>query len=155
MDELIRDRIVFGVNNHKLREKLINEGEGLTLEKAIQVSQNFEYCKQQMNILNAKSSQDVNYVNNRGRGRVLGQGDRLQHQGTQIPPQQNRIKHNQSDKKKCSAYGKKCHLCKKYNHWRSVCQSKKYVHQVTNTISQMCVQDNSDEDDSWMDSYFL
>ena len=99
---MIRDKIVFGVNNQKLREKLINEGEGLTLEKAIQVSQNFEYCKQQMNILNAKSSQDVNYVNNRGRGRVLGQGDRLQHQGTQIPPQQNRIKHNQSDKKKCS-----------------------------------------------------
>ena len=27
--------------------------------------------------------------------------------------------------------------------------------EVTNTISQMCVQDNSDEDDSWMDSYFL
>ena len=109
---MIRDKIVFGVNNQKLREKLINEGEGLILEKAIQVSQNFEYCKQQMNILNAKSSQDVNYVNNRGRGRVLGQGDRLQHQGTQIPPQQNRIKqstggkcgtiHNQSDKKKCS-----------------------------------------------------
>ena len=95
---MIRDKIVFGVNNHKLREKLINEGEGLTLEKAIQVSQNFEYCKQQMNILNAKSSQDVNYVNNRGRGRVLGQGDRLQHQGTQIPPQQNRIKQSTGGK---------------------------------------------------------
>jgi len=26
--------------------------------------------------------------------------------------------------------------------------------EVTNSISQMCVQDNSDEDDSWMDSYF-
>jgi len=32
VDELIRDRIVFGVNNYKLREKLINEGERLTLK---------------------------------------------------------------------------------------------------------------------------
>lgn len=34
-DEMIRDRIVFGINNQKLRERLRNEGESLTLEKAI------------------------------------------------------------------------------------------------------------------------
>jgi len=39
---MIRYRIVFGVNNQTLRKKLIYEGEGLALEKAIQVSQNFE-----------------------------------------------------------------------------------------------------------------
>ena len=29
-DEMIRDRIVFGTNSSKIREKLINEGETLT-----------------------------------------------------------------------------------------------------------------------------
>ena len=58
-------------------------------------------------------------------------------------------------KRSAQYYGKQCHLCKIYTHWRSVCRSKKDVHQVNNTISQMCVQDNSDEDDSWMDSYFI
>ena len=33
---MIRDRIVFGVSNQKILEKLINEGEKLTLDKAIQ-----------------------------------------------------------------------------------------------------------------------
>lgn len=38
-DEMIRDRIVFGTSSQKVREKLIAEGEKLTLEKAIQIAQ--------------------------------------------------------------------------------------------------------------------
>jgi hypothetical protein len=34
-DEMSRDRIVFGVSSSKIREKLINEGDSLTLEKAV------------------------------------------------------------------------------------------------------------------------
>ena len=41
---MIRDRIVFGCLNPKVREKLINVGEKLTMDKAIQVVQTFEYC---------------------------------------------------------------------------------------------------------------
>ncbi|XP_052778759.1 uncharacterized protein K02A2.6-like [Mya arenaria] len=162
VDEMIRDRIVFGISNQKLREKLINEGETLTLERAIQLSQNFEYCKQQMNILNARSPQDVNYVNSRGRGR--GHGRRPEMPRAQNSPQNRRKEptcgkcgtiHNQSDRRKCPAYGKQCIRCKKYNHWKIVCRSKKDVHQVTNNVSQMSVHDNSEEEDSWMDNYFL
>lgn len=36
--EMIRDHIVFGVPSHKIREKLINEGSNLTLEKCIDLS---------------------------------------------------------------------------------------------------------------------
>lgn len=42
-DDMIRDRIVFGTNNQRVREKLINEGEKLTLNKTIQIAQNLEY----------------------------------------------------------------------------------------------------------------
>jgi len=37
-DEMIRDRIVFGTSSYKIREKLINEGEKLTLEKVIGIA---------------------------------------------------------------------------------------------------------------------
>ncbi|KAH3817048.1 hypothetical protein DPMN_118576 [Dreissena polymorpha] len=66
---MIRDRIVFGVNNQKLREKLINEGENLTLDKAIQISQNFEYCIHQMSLINQK---DVHFISSRDKGHVRG-----------------------------------------------------------------------------------
>lgn len=45
-DEMVRDRLVFGTNSAKVRERLINEGAQLTLEKAIQIAQNFEYAQQ-------------------------------------------------------------------------------------------------------------
>ena len=51
--------------------------------------QNFEYCKQQINILNAKSTQDVNFINNRERVHV--EGSRSLDPRTQKPPQ-NRAK---------------------------------------------------------------
>ena len=35
-EEMVRDRLVFGTSSSKVRERLINEGEKLTLEKAIQ-----------------------------------------------------------------------------------------------------------------------
>ena len=44
-DEMLRDRIVFGTNSHKVREKLINEGEKLDLKKAIQIAQSHEYAQ--------------------------------------------------------------------------------------------------------------
>ena len=47
-DEMIRDRIVFGTSSSQICEKLINEGEKLTLDRAIQIAQNYEYCRQQM-----------------------------------------------------------------------------------------------------------
>ena len=37
-DQMIRDHIVFGVRSSKVREKLINEGTGLTLEKTMDIS---------------------------------------------------------------------------------------------------------------------
>ena len=41
-DDMIRDNIVFGINVKQIQERLINEGEMLTLDKAIQICQNFE-----------------------------------------------------------------------------------------------------------------
>ena len=45
---MIRDMIVFGTNSAKIREKLINEGEELTLDKAIQIAKNYEYSQEQL-----------------------------------------------------------------------------------------------------------
>ena len=47
-DEMIRDRFVFGTSSSQIREKLINAGEKLTLDKVIQIAQNYEYCRKQM-----------------------------------------------------------------------------------------------------------
>jgi len=47
-DEMIRDRIVFGTNSRKIREKLINEGKDLTLDKAIDIVRTYEMSQSQI-----------------------------------------------------------------------------------------------------------
>lgn len=48
-NDMIRDRIVFGINTQKLREKLLNVDEDkLTLDKAVQLGQSYEYAQSQM-----------------------------------------------------------------------------------------------------------
>ena len=47
--DMIRNPIVFGCNDQKVREKLINEGDKLTMDRAIQIVQNHEYCQKQLN----------------------------------------------------------------------------------------------------------
>jgi hypothetical protein len=44
---MVRDRIVIGVRNPKLREKLINQGSELTLEKSIEIANLYEMSASQ------------------------------------------------------------------------------------------------------------
>lgn len=50
-EEMMRDRIVFWASSLKVRERLINEGEKLTLQKAIQISQSYEYSQEQLQFM--------------------------------------------------------------------------------------------------------
>ena len=53
-DEMIRDRNVFGASSQKVREQLITEGEKLTLDKAIQIAQSYEYSQEQLKTLSTQ-----------------------------------------------------------------------------------------------------
>ncbi|KAH3888414.1 hypothetical protein DPMN_012449 [Dreissena polymorpha] len=64
---MIRDRIVFGTNSSKIREKLINEGETLTLDKTLQIAQSYEYSKDQLKSMQSTASNDVAIISKPGR----------------------------------------------------------------------------------------
>ena len=66
-ENMIRERIVFGCYNEKCREKLINEGEKLTMNKAIQKVQNYVYCQKQLQSMTSSgaSGSNVDAVNQR------------------------------------------------------------------------------------------
>ena len=61
-DDLIRDQIVFGINSEKVREKLITEGAKLSVEKAIQICQSYEYAQQQLKQMKQQSEKQVDVV---------------------------------------------------------------------------------------------
>ena len=67
-DEMIRDRIVFGTNSRKIREKLINEGKELTLDKAVDIARTCQMSQSQMKSMEA-GDEAVHSVNRDQRSR--------------------------------------------------------------------------------------
>ncbi len=55
-DEMIRDRIVFGIHSPKVREKLLNVGSELMVEKAIDVARSHELAQAQLKTIASSMS---------------------------------------------------------------------------------------------------
>ena len=117
-DSMIRDRLVLGVTNTRVRERLLRE-ENLNLDKAVKICQAAEATERQIQTLSTEkgaSSSDVNYCQNTGR---------RQHGKSQ---QKNAAKCKSCDTmhgpRACPAYNKACIICKKLGHFAVVCRTK-------------------------------
>ncbi|KAG1673308.1 hypothetical protein GQR58_015635 [Nymphon striatum] len=150
VDEMVRDRIVFGTSHNKVREMLINEGEQLNLDKAVQIAQQYEYAQLQlksMTPITATALIDVNTVTEAG----YGQRQRQYQQNKYNKPSQvfrrrngtssNTSSSSNSDKcakcgyghylsSKCPAQGKRCNKCNRWNHFANMCPSNIRVNAI-------------------------
>ena len=59
-NEMIRDSIVFGVKSSKIREKLINDGSDLTLQKCLDIARTYEQNQEQLKVIDNQVS--IHYV---------------------------------------------------------------------------------------------
>lgn len=150
-DEMVRDRIVFGTSSTKVRERLINEGEKLTLVKAIEISQSYEYSQEQLRLMSPHNA-EVHAVSKPSRT-----GSRSNSEPSDAKYKNRNSNHRRSSKQQnqqknpgsstcgncgythkkadvCPAKGKRCDNCNKWNHFSKVCRSvhkSKSVHEVT------------------------
>ncbi|XP_062583207.1 uncharacterized protein K02A2.6-like [Saccostrea cucullata] len=141
---MIRDRIVFGTSSQKVREKLIAEGEKLTLEKAIQIAQSYEYSQQQLKTMSSQEVHAVSHARHTSSGKAFRGSskhsskhmskDTEQKRFPQAKPRnQHKMKTQECDKcgydhskhAKCPAKGKQCKNCNGWNHFATKCFSKK------------------------------
>ncbi|XP_045541877.1 uncharacterized protein LOC123723342 [Papilio machaon] len=109
---LVKDMIVIGIKDKGVQERLLRESD-LTLDQAMQFGRAAEIGKMQVGTLNEKKEIDtihkqrVNYrkekKNYRNNCRKCG---------------------NTHEPRKCPAFGKKCVLCNKLNHFAVMCRNK-------------------------------
>ena len=140
-DEMIRDRIVVGIKNAKLSEKLQLDST-LTLEKAItQVRQSEEIKRQQPLLRGEGDSLPIGSV----RGRRGNPGDKSGH--GRVPKKQGEGKacgrcgrSPTHDIQHCPARNSTCHKCQKRGHFQSVCRSTGKPHSVRQ------IQEDSSDD---------
>uniref|UniRef100_A0A3P9K9H2 Gypsy retrotransposon integrase-like protein 1 n=1 Tax=Oryzias latipes TaxID=8090 RepID=A0A3P9K9H2_ORYLA len=127
-DEMVRDRIVFGTNSPSVREKLLNQGAELTLDKAIDIARSHELAKQQLKTMGSAkehSHQDTLHAVSRKQYRSATPQNAVRHKdetGAYKICSQCARQHSQKDT--CPAKGKQCIKCKKFNHFAKACRSK-------------------------------
>ena len=136
-DGLIRDRIVCGIRNQTIKERLLRESE-LTLQKTLDICRASEVSPKQVKSLSDLSSANVD---------ALGKDQRKHNHRGNFRRHNNKPDNgkppNKScgncgrvhEPKSCPAYGKKCNNCHKLGHFAKLCRSqdknpKKSVHDV-------------------------
>ncbi|VDI10629.1 Hypothetical predicted protein [Mytilus galloprovincialis] len=152
-EEMVRDAIVFGTKDHKVREKCITEGSELSLEKAINFARTYELSKAQLQTMESEDK-TINMLNKQGSrssGKKYGkqytpQRGTPQNNKGQSPNFANKCKNcgGKHERRKCPAFGKQCNKCHKYNHFASVCLSSNKSPKKMHTLD-ICSESDDDE----------
>ncbi|UYV81732.1 hypothetical protein LAZ67_20002148, partial [Cordylochernes scorpioides] len=113
-DSLIRDRIVYGIQDKALQERLLREP-NLTILKAIEMCKTDEISKQQIKIM--QNNQNICQIRKYEK----------KHSPKQNQESEKEFKCQRCGKshraKNCPAWGKRCSKCKKMNHFVAFCKS--------------------------------
>lgn len=145
-DEHVKDMIVSGNKNAHVQKVLLKEGSGLTLKKAMEISQVHELTEVRSAALSSSNNNQVDALNyNRGRGRqrhgsARGRGG--SRPPGRYPPQYhtnpgassadassteqcpNCGDEHAPGREDCKAFGKQCNYCHKWNHFQTMCRSR-------------------------------
>lgn len=126
-DGLIRDKIAAGIQDSKVRERLLREPDK---DKAMAICREAEVTKKQTN--EKKTNVIVEIVD----AVSFGHRDKRQPTLPESKPNSLRLPRNRRrpkmckyfgyshEREKCPAYGKVCNKCRKWSHFARVCQSK-------------------------------
>ena len=111
-DDLIRDRLVCGIEDNGQRKKLLQEPK-LTLEKCLDSCQAAEATKLQVQDMSSqnKESSEVNAL----------KSSRLKSNPSMVDDCKFCGKSHERNREKCPAFGQTCRKCKKENHVASKC----------------------------------
>ena len=139
-DEMIRDKLVFGIKDDATKQKLLSR-EDLQLKQAIDIARAAEVSKSQTQMM-ATQSKKVNLIRNQNqqnRPRQQRQtGEAYQFQLCQYC-------NRKHAKRACPAFGKTCGYCQKVGHFVEVCRTKKRDEKNLHLIEESQADDNQSE----------
>lgn len=131
LDQMLRDRLVCGINHDRTQQRLLSEGATLTLQKALDISLSLESAIQQAAVMQHESQRDqMNAFK-------MSQKDNLscyRCTGKHYP-------------KVCPFINKECFFCKSKGHTEKVCR-KKLKSQRQHTHPSNIVRESNESDEN-------
>ena len=121
-DEILRDCLVFGIKDDKVRERLLRECT-LTLPKTDEICRADESMCAQMKVVSDTSETTINAVKSQDHTRRSKEQPSTSNKPCRECWNCGRI-HEYHLRELCPAYGKTCSSCQKPNHFAAKCRSK-------------------------------
>ena len=138
-DEILRDRIVLGIRDDKMHERLLRLHD-LTLQKAVDLIKAAEQTEQQVKLMsgNPVGTANVNTLKqSSGKNNNRFRKTRQKREVSRDLCGRCETKHA---KKNCPAFGQKCRRCGNLNHYQSLCRTK---------LVASVGEEDSEEDESY------
>jgi hypothetical protein len=163
-DSLIRDRIVCGIIDDKLRARLLREGD-LTLQKAIDICRanevSLEQAKSLTNVtddvtseVNALKTDQRSDRDRYNKNRNVDRG-RFQKNNSETPTTTcTRCGGKHGKQQQCPAMGATCHKCQKPNHYSRMCKTRDTKERKVHSHEAEEKRDKSSDSES-NDSFFI
>ena len=122
-DQLIRDRLVIGIQDNSVRKRLLRE-KNLTLDTATDIIRAAEVSMSQIKRIDGEV-ENVHMVKKKRKPRTQPKKT-LTDQNRQPEKSKQTCKYclGEHGPKSCPAYGKECNKCHKLNHFAKACQTK-------------------------------
>ncbi|CAI5660683.1 unnamed protein product [Oreochromis niloticus] len=134
-DSLIRDRIVCGLNNPSLRERLLRE-KNMTLDACIQHCRAAELSRENSKTISGAAVEEVHAVRGAARQKRIGDTVDCKFCG----------RTHEKKKEKCPAYRKKCKKCGRENHFAVKCKAHSEQKRRTNVHNVTACESDEYED---------
>lgn len=170
-DSLIKDRIVLGIKDRSLKDRLLRETK-LDLKRAIEICKAAEQAKKHLEEIDMAKSKEVDVIYG-----IQGAKKKVNQKQQRVTPtlRDNRTgrtrcfccgKDHNKDKNSCPARNVKCFNCNKVGHFSKVCKNKKvnnineistgrdsYVDDVDLFLGE--INSNISSDNVWTETFML
>ena len=145
-EEILRDRLLFGIRDDKVRERLLRESQ-LTLKKTDEICRASESMQKQMKVVGNNSDVSVSAVYSSNKGGKAPQRKKEFNKQRPMKECANCGKqHDMTKKENCPAYLKACRKCGKLSHFARKCRSSKRVN-GNNNVKAVEIDNNKSEDE--------
>ena len=144
-EDMVRDRIVAGINSDEVRRQLLTEGDKLTMIQAIQIATAHETTQAQLKSMASGNKLELDFIK-KGKKKEHSSHDRPKHDSRSETKFFCKNCGSEHGKRQCRAFGKECNWCLKMNHFESQCYfKKKGGKRVTKKTVHALEEDSEDE----------
>lgn len=151
-DEILRDRLIFGIRDGKVRERLLRESQ-LTLEKTDEICRASESTASQMKEVSGGESVSAFESETKARRRQHKKQDRNKPEEESNKPCGNCGRRHEPGQ--CFARGRACNTCGKMGHFASVCRSGKLRKERVSRTRVKTIEQHEDIDSEESDVYVI